>query len=191
MLPSPNIIESLRHLHKAPKEDHPVIHCHEDRKPTSSWPDAVVTQWGCVGVGACATFTHGALQPTVKSTLSSPPHSEASCSAGLVVTDTRRKASGHRVRPHLTHWHGDGRRAAAIPTHTHTHTNIPESSAAQMIAQHDGPEHKLLTKRSPQLQQQVWNDLVPLRGEKRVSSHNQTRVKQGYVTSGGMQSDSL
>lgn len=41
----------------------------------------------------------------------------------LVVTDTQRKASGHRVGPHLTLWQRDGRRERCA------HTHIPESSS--------------------------------------------------------------
>lgn len=103
---------------------------HRDSNPMISCLGPLVTRWGG---GGSATSTHGQLQPTVKEHTQQHSSQQGLLlrgpAQGLDVTDTRRKASGHCVRPHLTHWHGDGRRAAPSPPHTYT--QIPESSTVQ------------------------------------------------------------
>lgn len=128
---------------------------HEDSNPMISCLGPLVTRWGG---GGSATSTHGQLQPTVKEHTQQHSSQQGLLlrgpAQGLGVTDTRRKASGHCVRPHLTHWHGDGWSAAPSPPHTYT--QIPESSSVETRVKAWQARIQTLHKEIGRIQRQVW-----------------------------------
>lgn len=127
-------------------------------KTATPWSHASAPLSPRWGGGGSATSTNEQLQPTVKEHTQQHSSQQGLLlrgpAQGLDVTDTRRKASGHCVRPHLTHWHGDGRRAAPSPPHTYT--QIPESSSVQTRVKAWQARIQTLHKEIGRIQRQVW-----------------------------------